>query len=133
MYRPSIYRTVTYDQWQLLDAIETYSCSSISYDIEYIGRLFSPYVSEQCISDLSANIDRLLSLGILYKTVMGPTLMIAINHKWYPQHGDSMDDLVRNTLIDEYQIDMNNPVDVAKLERLTNVVSKLVSDRASSG
>ena len=133
MFRPPIYRSVTYDQWQLLDAIETFSSSSINYDIEYIGRLFNGYVSEQCISDLSANIDHLLSLGILYKTVMGGMLMIAINHEWYPQHGDSRDERVRNTLIDEYQIDMNNPSDVAKLERLTTVVSKLVDDVSKNG
>lgn len=128
MFRPAIYRSVTYDQWQLLDAIETLSSSSISYDIDWIRRMFSTYVSEQCIQELSANIDRLLSLGILYKTVMGPTLMIAINHKWYPQHGDSRDERVRNILINEYHINMNDPADVAKLERLTNVVSKLIDD-----
>lgn len=133
MFRPPIYRTVTYDQWQLLDAIETYSSSSISYDIDWIRGLFTNYVSEQCIRDLEANLERLLSLGILYKTVMGGILMIAINHEWSPQHGDSRDEHVRKALIDEYQIDMNDPTDVAKLERLTNVVSKLVSDRASSG
>lgn len=133
MFRPPIYRSVTYDQWQLLDAIETLSCSSINFDVEYIGRSFNNYVSEQCIQELSSNIDHLLSLGILYKTVSGGTLMIAINHKWYPQHGDSRDEVIRNTLIDKYHIDMNDPADVAKLEKLTGIVSELVDDVSNSG
>lgn len=130
MFRPAIYRSVTYDQWQLLDAIETLSSSSISYDIDWIRRMFSTYVSEQCMRELSANLERLLSLGILYKTVMGGTLMIAINHEWNP-HSDSMDEDIHNALINEYQFNMNNPSDVAKLERLTKVVSKVVSTRVS--
>ena len=88
---------------------------------------------EGCLTTTLANLEQLLSLGILYKTVMGGILMIAINHKWYPQHGDSKDQVIRNTLIDKYHIDMNDPADVAKLEKLTGIVSELVDDVSKSG